>query len=189
MSASLSYAHGRPATDGASLRFGQASDAGAVQWLLKRNCSLSPRQTLVFYASLCVFSLGIAAFCWVQGATFVVPFAGVELLAVGAALVVYARHAADREVIRLHDGRLSVAQVSGDRVENVEFASAWVRVEPRDDDRSLIELSGQGRQVLIGRFLRPELRRPLADELRTALQRARAMPVPPAGSANKPHEI
>jgi uncharacterized membrane protein len=45
-----------------------------------------------------------------------------------------------------------------------------VRVEPKDDDRSLIELSGQGRRVQVGRFLRPELRPALAKEIRQALR-------------------
>jgi len=46
-----------------------------------------------------------------------------------------------------------------------------VRVEPELGDRSLIELSGQGRRIAVGRFVRPELRRQLADELRWALRR------------------
>ena len=51
------------------------------------------------------------------------------------------------------------------------FAPAFVRVEPRSGDRSLIELSGQGRRITVGRYVRPELRRQLADELRWALRR------------------
>jgi uncharacterized membrane protein len=38
-------------------------------------------------------------------------------------------------------------------------------------DRSLIELSGEGRRIAVGRFVRPESRRALADELRAALRR------------------
>ena len=55
--------------------------------------------------------------------------------------------------------------------DEVEFAPAWVRVEPAHGDRSLIELSGEGKRIAIGRFVRPELRRALADELRAALRR------------------
>ena len=47
----------------------------AVQWLLKRHCSLKPAQLGWFYVSLCVLSLGIAGFFWLQGATMVMPFA------------------------------------------------------------------------------------------------------------------
>jgi uncharacterized membrane protein len=155
------------------LRF--AADAGssdgAVHWNLKRNCSTTPRQMMGFYASLSALSLGIGLFFWVQGATLVMPFAWLEMLALGAALLVYARHAADSESIRLRAGRLMVEHVSGGRVERAEFASSWVRVEPEHGERSLIELSGQGQRIAIGRFVRPELRCELADELRWALRR------------------
>ena len=180
MSASISYAPGRYAPPGGHLRFGQESGSagGSVQWLLKRNCSLAPRQLLGFYASLCLLSLAIAGLFWLRGATLVLPFAGVELLAVGAALLMYARHAADSETIRLRPGRLIVRRAHGPHVEQVEFAAAWVRVEPECGDRSLIELSGQGRRISVGRFVRPELRRQLADELRWALRRWQVRPPP-----------
>jgi uncharacterized membrane protein len=142
----------------------------SIEWLLKRNCSLSPRQLLAVYASLCVISLGIATYFWSNGATLVMPFAWVELLAVGAALLFYARHAADRECIALQPGRLTVEHLSGGHVERAEFLPDRVRVEPRDDDRSLIELSGQGRMIAVGRYVRPELRRALAEEFRVALR-------------------
>jgi uncharacterized membrane protein len=185
MSAFLSYAPVRYAPSGPPLRFGhESADAGgSVQWLLKRNCSLAPRQLLGFYASLCLLSLVIAGVFWLQGATLVMPFAGVEVLTVGAALVLYARHAADREIIRLRPDRLTVKRIHGPHVVEVEFAPAWVRVEPESGDRSLIELSGQGRHIAVGRFVRPELRRQLADELRWALRRWRLCP-PSAASAD-----
>jgi uncharacterized membrane protein len=44
-------------------------------------------------------------------------------------------------------------------------------VEPACDDDSLVELSGQGRRMRVGRYLRPELRPALARELRHALNR------------------
>jgi uncharacterized membrane protein len=180
MSAFISYAPGRHEPPQGHLRFGKesASAGGSVQWLLKRNCSLAPRQLLAFYASLCVLSLAIAGLFWLRGATLVMPFAGLELLGVGAALLFYARHAADREIIRLRPGRLVVRRIHGAHVEQVEFAPSWVRVEPESGDRSLIELSGQGRRVAVGRFVRPESRRQLADELRWALRRWQFMSRP-----------
>ena len=131
---------------------------------------MAPRQLAAFYGSLCIISLAIAAWFWGQGATLVMPFAWAELVGVGTALVVYARHATDFEHIDLRRGRLTVERGNGTHVERVEFVSAWVRVEPAEGDRSLIELSGQGQQISVGRFVRPELRRQLADELRVALR-------------------
>ena len=142
----------------------------AVQWLLKRHCSLAPAQLGWIYLSLCVVSLGIAAFFWSQGATLVMPFAGVELLAVGVAFLVYARHAGDAEKIILQGGQLVVELETAGRTERVEFNREWVRVEPRGSDGSLIEVSGQGRSVQVGRHVRPELRPALAHEIRFALR-------------------
>jgi uncharacterized membrane protein len=45
-------------------------------------------------------------------------------------------------------------------------------VEPAVDDRSLIEVSGQGQRVIVGRYVRPELRPVLAREIRRALREA-----------------
>ena len=156
-------------------RFASAADEsdGSVRWHMKRNCSFAPRQLLAVYVSLCLLGLAIGTMFWLQGAPFVLPFAGIELLAMGAALAVYARHAADHECLVLLPGRLLVACTLGRRTERVEFAApAWIRVEPAHRDGSLIELSGEGRRIAIGRFVRPELRRALADELRAALRRS-----------------
>jgi uncharacterized membrane protein len=144
----------------------------AIHWLLARNCSVTPAQLGWLYASLCVVSLGIAVFFWVQGAVLVLPFTGVELAAVGVAFLAYARHAADREHILLQGRRLVVELESAGRLERAEFHRDWVRIEPAADDRSLIEVSGQGQRVSVGRFVRPELRPALARELRQALREA-----------------
>jgi uncharacterized membrane protein len=146
---------------------------GSMRWHMKRNCSFAPRQLLGVYLSLCVVGLTIAGLFWLHGAPYVLPFTGAELLAVGAAILVYARHAADHESLVLRPGRLSVACSLGRRTEQVDFAAPdRVRVEPAYRDGSLIELSGEGRRIAVGRFVRPELRPALADELRTALRRS-----------------
>ncbi len=124
----------------------------------------------MLYGSLCVVSLGISAYFWAQGAKMVLGFAMLELIAVATALLVYAKHAVDRERIALHGAQLVVELEKGGRVERCEFNREWVRVEPQADDHSLIELSGQGQRVQVGRFLRPELRPLLAREIRSALR-------------------
>ncbi|MEO8836092.1 MAG: DUF2244 domain-containing protein [Caldimonas sp.] len=159
---------------------------GSVQWLLRRNCSMTPLQLVAFYLSLCAWSLAIAGAFWARGATLVMPFAGLELLAVGAALFVYSRHATDRELMLLSPGSLRVECRLGRHIDEVEFAPAWVRVEPARGDRSLIELSGQGKRISVGRFVRPELRRALADELRSALRRCAVSQPPIEAGAPRP---
>jgi uncharacterized membrane protein len=143
-----------------------------IHWFLKRNCSVTPFQLGWLYASLCVVSLGIGTIFWFQGALLVLPFAWVELAAVGAAFLAYARHARDGETISLQGRQLVVELENAGHLQRAEFNRDWVRVEPLAGDRSLIELSGQGRKVNVGRYVRPELRPLLAQEIRRALREA-----------------
>jgi uncharacterized membrane protein len=152
-----------------------------VEWLLKRNCSITPRQLFGVYLSLCALSLAIATgFAWF-GAAPVLAFAGVELLLLGAALLTYARHATDHERVTLCGPALSVEHHRGNQAVCSEFRAAWVRVEPLSSDHSLIEVAADGHTARIGRYLRPELRPSLARELRAALRAHRPVA---AGSQN-----
>ena len=152
-------------------RFATVSGQG-IRWFLRRNCSVTPSQLGWLYASLCLVSLGIGAGFWLHGAPLVLPFAWLELTAVGVAFLIYARHATDGELIELAAGRLVVELENGGHYERTEFLPHQVRVEPEVSDRSLIEVSGQGRSVKVGRYVRPELRAALAREIRMALRDA-----------------
>lgn len=140
-----------------------------LQWRLRRNCSVTPRQLLALFLSLCGVSLGVAGFFWSQGATLVMPFAALELLAVGTAFVVYARHASDGERISLAHGRLVVEQEVAGRLVRSEFVPHGVQVQMPDANRPLVEIHGGGRVVSVGRYLRPECRPQLVREIRRAL--------------------
>jgi uncharacterized membrane protein len=148
----------------------------SVEWVLKRNCSMAPRQLFSVFAALCAVSMLIATFFWLQGATMIATFAGLELAAVAICLLIYSRHATDNENIAMRAGLLTVQHTSGTVVETAEFMPEWVRVEPVSSDQSLIQLSGQGKKIEVGRFIRPELRRQLANELRYAVRLARSQP-------------
>ncbi len=140
--------------------------------MLRRNCSVTPQQLGWLYLSLCLVSVTIGVAFWYQGATLVLPFAWAELIAVGVAFAVYARHATDGETIRLGETELVVELENGGKLQRSEFRREWVRVEPGAADSSLIEVSAHGQKVKIGRFVRPELRPVLAREIRLALRSA-----------------
>ena len=67
---------------------------GRHQWVLRRNCILTPRQLGGWFVSLAMVSLAIALAFAAHGAWLVIPFAVVEMGALGLAFVFYARHAA-----------------------------------------------------------------------------------------------
>lgn len=137
--------------------------------MLRRNCSVTPGQLGGMFVLLSGMSLAVGGFFWLMGAKLVLPFTVVELGAVAAAFLVYARHATDREHISLRGGRLVVEQERAGKVRRCEFASHAVRIEPKADGDRLIELRSGGQSVQIGRFLRSDLRPALANEIRRAL--------------------
>lgn len=149
-----------------------AVDEQATQWRLQRNCSLTPQQSGWFFLLLCVLSLSVGLFFWSQGATPVLLFTAVELAALGIAFLLYARHAADGECIRLERERLVVELETAGRLQRTEFARSGVRVQTPAGPGSLIELCAGNRSVAVGRYLRAELRPALAREIRQALRTA-----------------
>lgn len=139
-------------------------------WLMKRNCSLSPRQAGWFYLSIVSLSLAIGAgFAW-QGAWFVLPFAGLEGLGLGAALLVYARHAGDYERVTLCDGMLVVETCSAGQVTRQQFNPYWASVGLSQSPHALVTVRSGGREVQVGSHLGLCARRRFAQELAQALR-------------------
>lgn len=155
---------------------GGPDGVGRWRWALKRNCSMAPSTLCGLFATLCVLSLGIASAFWWLGATLVLPFAVVELAAVGTAILLYGRHAGDGEWLRVEDGRLVVERRQGAAAERLEFDALRVRLQ-RDAD-GLIALSDGRRQTRIGRHIALADRTRLVAELGAALAGARR-PAPP----------
>ena len=148
----------------------------ALQWRMVRHPSFAPGRLWRVFVALGLLSLGIGLGFWSFGAPAVLPLAGLELLLLGLAFGVCSRHARDAETITLADRALQVEHRCGRQVERAAFRAEWVRVEPVHGEGSLVELSGQGQRMRVGRYLRPELRMALASELRQALRRERMQP-------------
>jgi len=144
----------------------------ALQWVLKRNCSITPAQLGGAFGAICAVALLIAAGFWWLGYGLVLGFTGLELGALGLACLVFARHDGDRETITQAANTLELERRIGRVVERAQIRAEWVRVEPARGQGSLVELAGQGQRVRVGRTLRPEMRHVLARELRLALRRA-----------------
>jgi uncharacterized membrane protein len=147
------------------------------EWTLQRNCSLSPRQVALAYAVLCSFSLTVSLALFVlHGIWVVLAFSLLELALVGLALIVYARHALDREHILLADTFLVVERVQADRREQARLDPLWTRVlAPDERRRALIRLESRGVKVEVGRFVTEGRRRQVERELRQALRGVSAM--------------
>lgn len=140
------------------------------EWLSKRNCSLAPRQLAVIFALLATVSLIIASGFAALGAWMILPFAGIEALALGTAFVVYARHAADYERIVLSRDCLLVETSRADRLSQEKCAPAWIRVEYKGARQELIGLVTSGQRIEVGRFVPESERTDFAMQLRTQLR-------------------
>jgi uncharacterized membrane protein len=148
---------------------GDVARTVAREWLLKRNCALSPLQLGVFYLTLVFVSLLIGSVFALLGAWMVLPFSGLEMIALGAALVIYGRHALDHERVVLNDCGLTVETVDAGRRTVTRLNPYWVQVVTESGFRSAVYLRDQGLRVAVGRHLDDAGRRRFAQELRRAL--------------------
>lgn len=139
------------------------------QWVLKRNCSATPRQLGCGYAALCCASLGVALLWTLQGAWFVLVFSVLELSAVGAAFLIYARHATDADYLALGPDGLVVEIVQAGVTQKFSFDPRKTRIDEIGGRQGLVVLEGCGARVEVGRFLTQWKRHELAQQLRQAL--------------------
>jgi uncharacterized membrane protein len=142
------------------------------EWVLSRNCSISPRQLALAYAALCAMSLTIATFFTLRGAWYILGFAIVELSAVAWAFLSCGRHATDREHIELVNDCLVVELIEVEQVRQFRLNPRRTRVELPESRGDLIGLEANGTRVEVGRFLTEWKRREFARELKRALASA-----------------
>lgn len=144
---------------------------------MARNCSLSPRQALCLLGGLGGVCLGIGGFFAAMGAPWVLVFSGLEVLALVAALGIYARHATDHEALWVDAGSLHVQQQQGADVRHTTLALAGLQVALPAGPRGLLELRSGTQRVVLGCHLRPEHRPELC---RALMQLPRLQPAGPA---------
>jgi len=143
------------------------------EWLLKRNCSLSPRQTVLADGALCVGLFAISLPFAIGGAWHVLFFATIEIAGLALAFFHYARHATDHEHITLTEGCLLVERVEAGQVHQTRLDPCRTHIESPVRFQDLINLEARGTQIMVGRFITAARRRQVAQELRQELKRER----------------
>ena len=142
------------------------------KWVFKRNCSLSPRQLWQWYFSLCVITLSVATGFMLAGYWIVLPFAGVELMLVGTAFLIYGRHATDYEMIELQADQLKLVKAEGSKLTEVKWVTQWAKLSYNGQYKAPLMFSHRGEQVKIGKFIAEKDKSALHRELKAALARA-----------------
>ncbi len=126
-----------------------------------------------FYAGLCSVSLLLACLFTLQGAWYVLVFALLELSAVGAAFLCYARHASDRECIVLTGQCLLVEVIESEKSRHYQFDASKLRVDAPGKNNALVGLVSGPKRIEVGKFLTQFKRRQFALELHHALSSVR----------------
>jgi uncharacterized membrane protein len=137
--------------------------------LLKRNCSISPKGMIFMFAVLAAVTLSIATGFAFVGAWLVLPFAGLEVVALMLAFAWTARHAADYERIELAPGRLRVEVAEGRSLHRYEVERGVVRARHVPERRRVVLSRAGAEDIEVGRHLHAEARGGLADELNRTL--------------------
>ena len=137
--------------------------------ILKRNCSISPAGLAGVFGALAAVVLAIGGAFAVAGAWLVLPFAGLEIAALAAAYLAYARRAADYERIELAAGRLTVEVAEAQTTSRYEMQAQLARVFV-DVEQGLVVLRGAGEELRLGRHLDAEHRAEFAAQLQKRLR-------------------
>jgi uncharacterized membrane protein len=135
--------------------------------ILKRNCSISPVRLAGIFGALAALVLTIGVAFALAGAWLVLPFAGLEVLALGVAYLAYARRAADYERIELEAGRLTVEVAEAQSRSRYEMEARRARVCLENDE---VLLRGAGKDLHLGRHLDAQRRAEFAAQLQKRLR-------------------
>jgi uncharacterized membrane protein len=145
------------------------------RFVLAPNRSISWRELLLFYLLTCFVALAIGIFFTLQGLWLVLPFSGLEMMALGLGLYVTSRKVYRREVISLDSDRFLIEK-GVQRVDQCwEFRTPWVRVnDDHDNDRRgrrRLVISASGSNVEVGSFLADSEKDALAFQLKDCIIR------------------
>jgi uncharacterized membrane protein len=159
-----------------------SSDATASgargDWDLHRRGSIAPRDLGLGFMLLCVVSLSIGAVFWWLGFGVVLAFAGIELIAVGAALLIHTRHVGDGEAVVLRGRVVEIEIRHGAKVSRHELGLDWLRVELPVGDRCPVVIHGLGQRIGVGLQVPFQRRLVFAKDLRRAVHLAHGVQRP-----------
>ena len=147
----------------------------AYRIVLSPNCSITWKELVFFYLFTCVIAIAIGVFFTLPGMWLVLPFSGLEMLALGTALYLTSRKVYRKEVITLDPDRTRIEKGVRRASQSWEFKTPWVRIidEPtgaRNSARRLA-IGMHGAVVEVGSFLAKPEKDELAFQLKDCIIR------------------
>ena len=138
-------------------------------FVIKPNRAMPWGQLLVFYLALVLLLLVFSTFFIFKGMTLILPFYGIELLALGYALYVTARRSSYQEVITFDNDVIVVESGRISPETRCELQRYWAKMRLERSWNSWypsrLLICSHGKQIEIGKFLNEQERLGLASEL------------------------
>lgn len=148
-------------------------DTQGSRFVLRPNSSLSWRGNQVFFLVMCLISFAIAGIFAAAGYWVVLPFAGLEMAVLGAALYLCADQAARCEVVAIDGDQVRVIKGKERPEQTFVFNRHWARVvlsRPAAPGRAgRLSIRSHGQEVEVGAFLNGEEKTQLASALQRAM--------------------
>lgn len=144
--------------------------------VIEPNCSLTWRQSMAFFTGISVLLLSIATVFALKGYWMIFPFAGLELIALGAGFYVTAHATSRRQVVSITEDLVTVekGKLRQGPQSRTDLPRCWTRVafENADDQRQFrrLWLGASGSRVEVGEFLTDDEKDGLASHLRRLIQ-------------------
>jgi uncharacterized membrane protein len=138
------------------------------------NRAMPWQHIMVIYLLVSGVTISIAFSFFTQGLTLILPFAGLELLALGVVLYISAWRSNIKEVVNVTEEKIRI-EIGRDVPEKIyELDKAWANIVLERSWNnwypSRLLLRSHGRQLEIGKFLNEQERQCLAIELNKAIK-------------------
>ena len=147
----------------------------SYRFVLSPNCSISWRELVLFYFLTCLIALAVGLFFTLQGLWLVLPFSGLEMLALGGGLYLTSRKVYRSEVITLDPKHTRIEKGVQRIDQSWEFKTPWIRIidelPDRRSPRRTLAISMYGESVEVGSFLVNSEKEALAFQLKDCIIR------------------
>ncbi len=137
------------------------------------NRSISWPILIRFYIFTCFISFSIASIFAFLGYWMVLPFSGLEMLALGIGLYLVSRKIYAQEVVTFHGDKILIEKGFQRAEQHWEFDKHWAKVSVEKQEshpkRQQIFIGSHGTQVELGAFLHDSEKESLAFELNAGI--------------------
>lgn len=157
------------------VRIDKLNSNDCYRFVLTPNCSISWSGLVVFYLFTCLVALAVGLFFTLQGLWLVLPFSGLEMLALGLGLHLTSRKVYRQEVITLDRARIRIEKGVLQIDQCWVFETPGVRLldeQPGAHNRPRrLVLGAHGKYIEVGNFLDNPEKDELAFQLKDCIIR------------------